>query len=59
MRLLADTDILCKLAATGLLAGAASLLGGQAHAVERLPALPRMLRRGSLRKMLGEELADK
>ena len=60
MRLLADTDVLCKLMATGLLEAAADLLGAKASAVERLPALPHMLRRGkSLRRMLGDELANR
>ena len=58
MRLLVDTDAFCKLTSSGLFAAAADLLGGKASTVERLPALPHMLRRGKLRKTLGDQLAD-
>lgn len=58
MRLLSDTDAFCKLSAIGLFKDAATLLGGKPAEVARLPALPRMLRRGGLRKQLGDALAD-
>lgn len=59
MRLLSDTDAFCKLSAIGLFKDAAKLLGGKPEEVERLPALPHMLRRGrGLRKQLGDALAD-
>ncbi len=58
MRVLIDTDALCKLAAIGLLEEAATRLGADPKAIERLPALPAMLRRGHLRRELGADLAD-
>ncbi|MBL9039089.1 MAG: hypothetical protein JNG84_11275 [Archangium sp.] len=59
MRLLVDTDAFCKLAAVGLLEEAAKLLGGTLSEVERLAALPHMLRGSKkLRKHLGDALAD-
>lgn len=59
MRLLSDTDAFCKLSAIGLFKDAAKLLGGEPGLVERLPALPHMLRKSrGLRKQLGDALAD-
>lgn len=59
MRLLSDTDAFCKLSAIGLFKDAAKLLGGEPGMVERLPALPHMLRKSrGLRKQLGDALAD-
>lgn len=58
MRLLVDTDAFCKLGAADLLSDAASQFGVGLEACERLPALPHMLRRGRLRKRLGEAHAD-
>lgn len=59
MRLLADTDAFCKLAAVGLLDEAARALGANRAEVERLAALPYMLRKGKkLRKQFGEAVAD-
>lgn len=58
MRLLVDSDIFCKLVAAGLFEDAAKLVGGDAPTVECLAALPHMLRKGRLRKQLGDEAAD-
>lgn len=58
MRPLLDTDIFCKLGAAGLLSDAAALFGAAIHDCERLPALPQMLRRGRLRKRLGDAVCD-
>ncbi|MDP2316299.1 MAG: hypothetical protein Q8P41_25600 [Pseudomonadota bacterium] len=54
MRLLLDTDIFCKLGVAGLLPAAAEALGVTVGECARLPALPHMLRRGSLVKRYGE-----
>jgi hypothetical protein len=59
MRLLLDSDGFCKLGAGGLLSEAAALLGMELLQCERLPALPHMLRRGRLRKRLGDSLCDR
>lgn len=58
MRLLIDTGVFCKLGAAGLLSDAATLLGLDLRQCERLPALPQMLRRGRLRKWLGDAVCD-
>lgn len=58
MRALLDTDAFCKLATAGLLQDAVRLLGVGLHECGRLPALPHMLRRGRLRKLLGEGTCD-
>ena len=59
MRLLIDTDAFCKLAVVGLLADAVELLGADLTTeCGRLPALPHMLRRGKLRKHMGDEACD-
>lgn len=57
MRFLVDTDIFCKLAAVGLLDDVVRHLGGTSPSLERLPALPQMLKRGGLYKKLGPEVA--
>lgn len=60
MRLLSDSDIFCKLGAIGLLDEAAKLLGGDSAKIERLTALPIMLRRerSKLRQQYGATTAD-
>lgn len=59
MRLLADSDAFCKLAAAGLLDDTAKLLGVAPADIERLPALPYMLRsHKKLRNQLGDSIAD-
>lgn len=58
MKLLVDTDAFCKLGMTGLLQDAALTLGAELGDIRRLPALPHMLRRGSLRKRFGAEACD-
>lgn len=55
MRLVIDTDAFCKLGASGLLGSAASALGCTEAECARLPALPHMLKRGSLAKRLGPD----
>lgn len=57
MRLLVDTDAFCRLEAIGLFEAVRQRLA--VNTVERLPALPQMLRRGRLRRELGEGLADR
>ncbi len=58
MELLLDSDILCKLAAADLLPDTAQIFGLTIADCRRLPALPHMLRRGRLRKQLGEACSD-
>lgn len=58
MRLLVDTDAFCKLAVGGLLHDAIGLFGADLSECGRLPALPHMLRRGSLRKKFGAGTCD-
>jgi len=58
MRLPIDTDTFCKLGAAHLLKDAATHLGVALESCERLPALPQMLRRGKLRKRLGDALSE-
>lgn len=58
MRLLLDSDILCKLGAAGLIRPLLKALGVQLEDCRRLPALPHMLRRGALRNRLGIHHCD-
>lgn len=58
MQLLIDTDAFCKLAVGGVLEEAVGFFGLKLADCGRLPALPHMLRRGKLRKMLGERASD-
>jgi hypothetical protein len=58
MKLLVDTDAFCKLGITGLLQDAVRILGADLRECGRLPALPYMLSRGSLRKHFGAEACD-
>lgn len=58
MRVLVDTDIFQKLAATGLLEAGLQHFGASLETAERLPSLPHMLRRGKLRRELGNACAD-
>lgn len=54
MKVLVDTDAFCKLGLAGLLTDAAAVLGAQFADCARLPALPHMLRRGSVPKRFGQ-----
>jgi hypothetical protein len=56
--LLIDTDAYCKLAMAGIIDEALNLLGSDRPHCSRLPALPHMLRRGRLRKKLGDAICD-
>jgi hypothetical protein len=56
MRILIDTDLFCKLGVTSLLQDSLRLLGATIEDCARLPALPYMLRRGSLPKRYGSQL---
>ena len=58
-RLLVDTDIFCKLGIAGLLEQAVALFDVPLAECGRLPALPHMLRRGRLPKLLGVEACGK
>ena len=58
MRLLVDTDAFCKLAVGGVLDEAVGIFGVDLTECRRLPALPHMLRRGRLRKLLGDAVSD-
>lgn len=55
MKVLVDTDAFCKLGLAGLLTDAVACLGAQLTDCERLPALPHMLRRGSVPQRYGKE----
>jgi len=55
MKVLVDTDAFCKLGLAGLLTDAVAHLGAQIADCERLPALPHMLRRGSLPRRFGQQ----
>jgi hypothetical protein len=55
MKVLVDTDAFCKLGLAGLLTDAVATLGVQLTDCERLPALPHMLRRGSVPKRFGKD----
>jgi hypothetical protein len=59
MTLLIDTDAFCKLGLADLLTESALLLGLKLENCARLPALPYMLRRGSLFKRLGPTACQK
>jgi hypothetical protein len=58
MRVLVDTDIFCKLGVCSLLDDALRLLDARAEDCGRLPALPHMLRRGSLPRRYGEAACE-
>lgn len=58
MKLLVDTDVFCKLQVAGLLTDAAGLFEADLGDCGRLPALPHMLRRGGLRRRLGEDTCE-
>jgi len=58
MRLLVDTDIFCKLSIGGFFDEAVLALGVDQSECGRLPALPHMLRRGRLRRQLGDAVSD-
>lgn len=58
MKLLIDTDAFCKLAIAGLLREGVEVLGAELRECERLPALPPMLRRGTLRRRFGAEACE-
>ena len=58
IRILIDTDAFCKLAIGGILEDSLKLFGVGLSECGRLPALPHMLRRGSLRTMYGEDVSD-
>jgi hypothetical protein len=58
MKLLIDTDAFCKLAVSDLLREAVRVLGAELGECGRLPALPHMLRRGTLRRRYGEDACD-
>lgn len=53
MKLLVDTDAFCKLGVATLLCDAISVFGAGLSECGRLPALPYMLRRGSLTRRYG------
>lgn len=55
MRLLFDTDLFCKLGVSGLIAPILAMLEVEPTDCRRLPALPHMLRRGSLVRKYGAE----
>ncbi len=57
-RLLVDTDAYCKLGVAKLLNDAIVTLGIPFAECGRLAALPYMLKRGPLRKILGDDTAD-
>jgi hypothetical protein len=56
--LLIDTDAFCKLAMAGVIDETLNLLGSDRPHCSRLPGLPHMLRRGRLRKNLGDAICD-
>lgn len=58
MRLLIDTDVFCKLGLACLLVDAVGLFGFALADCGRLAALPHMLRRGRLRKRLGDVASE-
>jgi len=59
MKLLIDTDVFCKLGMANLLAESVDLFGAKLSECGRLPALPHMLRRGSLRRHYGNDECDR
>jgi hypothetical protein len=54
MKVVVDTDAFCKLQLAGLLTSVVGVLGAQLSDCARLPALPHMLRRGSVQRRYGE-----
>lgn len=54
MQLLIDSDVFCKLGIAGLLEDGIAILGASLTTSGRLPALPHMLRRGSLVRTYGD-----
>lgn len=58
MKLLFDTDAFCKFGIASLLESVAHIFGAKLQECGRLPALPFMLRRGSLRKLYGGSACD-
>lgn len=58
MKLLIDTDAFCKLAIGNILDDAVGLFLADLASCGRLPALPYMLRKGRLRKILGVQISD-
>jgi hypothetical protein len=58
MKLLVDTDAFCKLGVASLLPDAARMLGAELEECGRLPALPHMLRRGSLPRRYGKKACE-
>jgi hypothetical protein len=56
--LLIDTDAFCKLTMAGVIDETLNLLGSDRAHCLRLPALTHMLRRGRLRKNLGDAICD-
>lgn len=58
MQVLIDTDVFCKLAVGGLIDDSLGLIGAVLSTCGRLPALPYMLRRGSLRARYGSDTCD-
>src|SRR5262245_26121372 len=58
MKLLIDTDAFWKLGVAGLLEDAVHAMGVEIQECGRLPALPHMLRKGRLRKLLGPTTSD-
>lgn len=59
MRLLVDTDAFCKLGIADLLTDAIALFGAELRECGRLPALPYMLRRGSLPRSYGNAACER
>ncbi len=55
MKVLVDTDAFCKLGLAGLLTDALASFGASLTDCERLPALPHMLRRGSVPRRFGKD----
>lgn len=58
MKLLVDSDLFCKLGIANLLVPALSLLRASLSECGRLPALPYMLKRGSLPRLYGNSACD-
>ncbi|MEZ5343886.1 MAG: hypothetical protein R2706_21335 [Acidimicrobiales bacterium] len=58
MKVLVDTDAFCKLGLAGLLTDALAIFGVSFADCGRLPALPHMLRRGSVPRRFGKERCE-
>lgn len=58
MQLLIDSDAFCKLGSCGLLQEVIENLGSSFSECRILPALPHMLKKGSLRRKYGPEISD-